>query len=312
MTDRLTCEEIRDLAPGFVLGALGPEEVEAVREHLAGCPEAHAEYAELGAVASGLALAVEPREPSAGLKDRILAAAAADLEQRGGAAHSAEAVTTDVAAGEGRPATVTGADTPVRGETPAAPVTAGGVAPEVPIAFPSAAQRAERGDRATGPGPLAWAMRIAAVLAIVGLVGWNVLLQGRLDATETHARDVAAVLEAAAEPGALTAVLAPAEAGAGRGLAAIGPGGAVTLAIRDLAPTAGEQVYEAWVIVGDGAPIPLGGFAVGDGGTGRLDGSGPAVPEGAIVALTLEPGPGSTAPTEPILAVGVAGSPPPS
>ena len=126
MTDRLTCEEIRDLAPGFVLGALEPEEVEAVREHLAGCSEAHAEYAELGAVASGLALAVEPREPSAGLKDRILAAAAADLEQRGGAAHSAEAVTTDVAAGEGRPATVTGADTPVRGETPAARVTAGG------------------------------------------------------------------------------------------------------------------------------------------------------------------------------------------
>ena len=39
--------------------------------------------------------------------------------------------------------------------------------------------------------------------------------------------------------------------------------GEVTLAMRDLAPTSGDQVYEAWVIGGDGVPVPLGGFTVG-------------------------------------------------
>ena len=269
MTDRLTCEEIRDLAPSFVLGALEPEEVEAVRAHLAECPEAHDEYAELGSVVPALALAPEAHEPTAALKDRILAAAAADrAEWR-------------------------------------SPVAAGGVAPEAPIPFRAA-------QHAGGTPLVGWAMRIAAVIAIVSLVGWNVLLQGRLDASETYARDVAAVLAAAAEPGALTAVLAPAEGDGGRGLAAIGTNGAVTIAMRELVPTAGDEVYEAWLIVGDEAPVPIGGFRVGEGGTGRLDGSGPTAPEGAIVALTREPGPGATAPTTPVLALGVAGAPPSS
>ena len=44
----MTCDEIRDLAPAFVLGALGPDEEAAVRDHLASCPEPHPEMAELG------------------------------------------------------------------------------------------------------------------------------------------------------------------------------------------------------------------------------------------------------------------------
>jgi anti-sigma-K factor RskA len=78
------------------------------------------------------------------------------------------------------------------------------------------------------------------------------------------------------------------------------------MAMRELPPTTGDQVYEAWVIIGDAAPVALGGFRVGDSRTGSLDGSGPAAVEGAVVALTLEPGPGRTAPEGPVVAVGTA------
>ena len=44
----LTCDEVRDLAPLFVLDALDPVEMAAVREHLATCTEAHEELVELG------------------------------------------------------------------------------------------------------------------------------------------------------------------------------------------------------------------------------------------------------------------------
>ena len=56
----------------------------AVREHLATCPESHAEFEELGGVVPYLL--DDPRlelvEPPAALRDRIMAAAAADLAAR--------------------------------------------------------------------------------------------------------------------------------------------------------------------------------------------------------------------------------------
>ena len=54
--------------------------MDAVREHLAGCDDAHAELLELGEAATALLETVEPADPPAELKARLLAAAAADLE----------------------------------------------------------------------------------------------------------------------------------------------------------------------------------------------------------------------------------------
>jgi hypothetical protein len=87
MSDRgdmpdLTCDEVRELAGAFVLGALEPAEDAAVRAHLATCDQAHAEIAELGGVLPVLAESVPVVEPSAALKGRIMAAAAADLAGR--------------------------------------------------------------------------------------------------------------------------------------------------------------------------------------------------------------------------------------
>ncbi|MGK2851562.1 MAG: anti-sigma factor domain-containing protein [Candidatus Limnocylindrales bacterium] len=268
MTD-LTCDEVRDLAASFVLGALDADEAQAVRAHLAGCADAHAEIVELGGVLPALAASVPQVEPRPALKARILAAAAADLESR----------------------------TTAESQTLVPPTPA-------PIAFPSTTERADRAVRRGGPAAGAWVLRIAAVLAIALLGGWNLLLQGQLDQSRTYEQQVAAVLDVAGQPGALTAVLT-AEGGDGpSGLAAVAADGTVTLAMRGLAPTNGDQVYEAWAIGGDGTPVALGGFQVGTAGIAYFEGDGLPTDPGLVLALTLEPGPGATAPTSPVVSLG--------
>lgn len=265
----LTCDDVREMAGTFVLGALEPIEDAAVRAHLASCGDTHAEIAAVGGVLPALSLTVPVVEPSAGLKARLMAAAAADLEARSA-----------------------GTSTPAEVAVPVAP----------PIAFPTASARTER-SRRTSVG--AWALGIAAVLAIVALGGWNLRLQGQLDSASSYEQSVAAVLVVAAEPGSLTAVLR-ADGGTGSGLAAVDATGKVTMAMQDLTPTSGSFVYEAWVIGGDGTPVPLGSFTVGATGTASFVASGLPTSSGIVLAVTKEPGPGATTPTLPIISKGRA------
>jgi len=281
----LTHDDVRDLAAGFVLGALTPEEEAAVRDHLATCAEPHPELAELGGVVPYLAESLEPVEPPAALRDRILHAAAMARPAEGDAQVELTAAPTS------------------------APAQARGPAP---LPFPTAEERAARAvARRSRPGT--WAMGIAAVLAIAVLGAWNLQLQGRLSdiegdlaAATAYQQGVARVLEVATQPGARTAIIAPAPNAptTASGLAATGPDGTVVISMHDLAPTRGTQVYEAWVIVGENAPVPLGGFIVGEAGTGTFTGSTGLAEPGAILALTLEPGPGATTPSPPVLTVG--------
>ena len=182
MTDQrlpaLTCDEVRELAASFVLGALPDDEMAAVREHLATCVQPHPEVAELAGVLPVFDASIPPVEPPAALKDRIMAAAAADLEARRSASAppvptAVETATTTTPATE--PATVT--------------------------------ELRPRSNR------LSWALGIAAVLAIALLGGWNLLLQTRLNDAERYQQQVAAVVDAATSPGALTAVMTSESAG---------------------------------------------------------------------------------------------------
>ena len=268
----LSCDEVRELAASFVLGALGANEADAVRAHLASCADTHAEMAELGSVLAVLAESAPVVEPPAGLKGRILAAAAADLKARG-----------TVAA-------------PVAPGLPTEP------APTTP--FPSAAERQQRAAARAGMG--SWMLRIAAVLVIALLGGWNLLLQNQLSAARTYEQSVAAVLDVAGHPGSLTAILTGEGADAPAGLAAVASDGSVRIAMRDLPPTSGTEVYEAWVIASDGVPVPLGAFKVGDTGTAYFEGGGLPTQPGIVLALTLEPGPGATAPSSTPVSVGTA------
>jgi len=263
----LTHEEALEMAGAFVLGALGPADAAAMREHLATCSESHDEIAELGSVTPVLAASVPVVEPSDGLRAKIMAAAAA------------EAATA----------------------TPTAPPVA------APTPFPNAAERADRdaGRRSGRTGALSWALSIAAVVAIVALGASNLLLRNQLDASQAYEQAVTAVIDVAGQPGSLTAVLT-ADGDTGTGLAAVNAAGDVTLAMQDLAPTSGSTVYTAWVIGGDGVPVDLGSFTVGSGGTASFSASGLPATAGIVLALTREPAPGATTPTMPIISKGVA------
>ena len=291
----LTCDAVCEMAGAFVLGALEPAEERAVRVHLASCADAHEEIAELGGVLPALAEIVPVVEPPAALKGRIMAAAVAELAGREGAWSAAAPAAAVVAPAVVAPAVV----------APAVVATAVSAPSSEPIAFPGAAARAIGGVRRGRASTGNWVLRIAAVLAIAALGSWNLMLQSQLSAGQAYERAVAQVLESASQPGALTAILS-ADVGTGSGLAAVSSSGDVTLAMQDLAPTSGDQVYEAWVIGGDGTPVPLGSFKVGANGTASFTAGGlPATP-GIVLALTREPGRGATTPTLPIVSKGVA------
>ena len=278
--DALTHDAIADLAAGYVLDALTPDEMERVREHLTSCRLPHPELEALGAVVPALARSVPQVPPPAGLGDRIMAAARAEAAAAG--------TTTAVA--------------------PAAlPVQDSSVAPRPAIG--------RTGRPARAPGLLdlfrrpIWAMTaVAAVLAIAVLGAWNLQLQSQVSDLTAYRTGVLAVLDTAARPGSQVAVLAGPTAGGATGIAAVSSDGRVVVAMRNLSPTANTEVYEAWLIGSNGTPLPVGSFTVGSAGTGTLAATAMAsgAEAGVVVALTREPGPGATTPTLPILASGTA------
>ena len=290
----LGCAEVLELSGSFVLGALESEEMDAVRAHLAACPEAHAEVAELGGVVPALFEAVELVAPPASLRDRIMTAAAADAQR---VADTQRVAATQLASDAAR-------------EILTPPAT---VKPFAPAAdtqrerYPVAADT-QRGGWDFGAlfrRPIWAGVAIAAVIGVIALGAWNVQLRSDLDGLAAYRGGVVAVIDAAARPGAQLAVLTTPDASDGpSGLAAVGGDGAVALVMRDLAPTTGTQVYETWLIGADGKPIAIGGFKVDAGGTASFR-TQHAVPVGGVtVALTLEPAPGATAPTGEIVAAG--------
>ena len=270
----LTCDEVREMAGAFVLGALDPAEAAAVRAHLATCDDAHEEIAELGGVLPALAESVPVVEPPEGLKARIMAAAAADLEER----------TAGVA--------TTACD------------RADDAAPE-PTPFPSASERTAR-QPARPPGPGSCASPRSSRSS--ALAGWNLLLQNQLNATEAYQRSVAAVLDVAAQPGSLTAILTPAD-GTGSGLAAVGADGKVTLALATSRRPAGAPSTRP------GRSVAMASRSRSATSRSAATGRAPSKPPhrrsraGTVIALTREPTPGMTAPTGPVVSKGVATAP---
>jgi len=282
---RMTHEQARDLAAAYVLGALERSEEAAVRDHLATCVEPHPEFEAFGGVVAALDLVdLELVEPPASLGARIMAAAAADL-----AAH------------------------PRTSAAPAAsPVGAPAPAPAAaPTPFPSAAERTARAERRR-TSAFDWALRIAAIVAIVVSGAYVLNVQGQLDRARAFDQAVAAVVQAGQQPGATTVVLAQQKDQHGSGIAAVASDGSVTLAMRDLLATTGTQTYTAWVIVGSNAPVNVGDFAVDASGARAFTTKAVPTPAGAIVAVTLEANPGNPAPKGPIVSAGQVPSPPPA
>ena len=277
----ISCDRLRDLASGFVLGALDPAEMAAVREHLEGCSKSHPELCELGGVLPYLGGSIEPVEPSARLRAAVLAAARADLATR----------RSEV------PAPITAAPVRVRPEsTPVLTVVEPTRAARV---ISLASVRALRTRRAA-----VWVSRVAAAVVIVGLVGYAVVVQSDLSKYNTSMAHANAVYHAMAQPGARSAVLIPQGANDGAGDAVLLPSGHVIVNVHGLAPTTNDEVYMVWFSADGGVSAKAGWFTVSDMGEGYLEMDD--VPTWATLWLQVcrEPNSDVTKPTGPTIVTG--------
>ena len=253
----MTCEKVRELASGFVLGALETEEMIAVQAHLDGC-DLHAEIDELGGVVPYLAQAVPVAEPPAWLRESVIAAAKADARgrQRVGkgtehrlAGHAASAPAAPLAV--------------VAAATEAAPAKA---APATVISFRSRTWARRRQIAA-------WSTRIAAALLIVGLGTYAVSVQDKLRQASQPTDNIQHVLV-----GERVAALTSGDASpkAPGGLAVLKQTGHLLMSIYNLPATTGDQVYVVWVTDRSGDASEIGWFTADS--TGRVQLEYPNVP----------------------------------
>jgi len=272
--------ELEELAAGYVLGALEPDDEHAFQRHLEGCPTCQGNVRELEAVVGELAYSAPPADPPdtvwAGIRRQI------KPEARRGA-------------GPGPAATAAGQ---------------GGAAPGVPGTVPAPGTAgAGRGLRLL-PGLAA----AAAILLVVVLSLWNLNLR---DENAVY-RDRVAALERAtqlandptanlvflrntsgAPPGAQATVIASTREDRG------------VLLIENLPPLQRGRVYELWGIPAGADPATAAEKALvfvplRRTGTQTLQFEVPVQP-GTLFAITDEPGPdGSDKPTTPILLSGSA------
>jgi anti-sigma-K factor RskA len=265
----MDCKEVEELAGAIALRALPDAEAAEVSAHLASCADAHALVTELLDVVDLLPLSVDEREPPAGLRDRLLAAATG---------------------GNG------GGPLAFPGERQAAVTPAGAVATQ--------AQAVRGSDAPTLLRPATrhlwwrspvWLVAAALFVAVIGLGVWVGSLQHRLDQRDGQHRVEQQVLAAVANGDRVVPI-------AGSDLKAflVQPREGGTAYVVGAMPSVPDnKAYEAWVIR-DGKPVPVGVFKPGGGYAvmpiqSDLQGA-------QAVAFTVEPEQGSATPTLPIVA----------
>lgn len=276
----IRCERVRELAPGFVLGALDAADMAAVHQHLIGCRDPHPELRELGGVLPYLATSLEPVEPPARLRAAVIAAAQADL-----AAHprSAEVAGSRVATIRRTiPAPESGAV-----EAEAAEQVNGAMVVSLTSARRSRRRRA-----------LAWTTRVAAAAAVVAVVayGFGVIHEPGAGPSAGPSFDYKG-------QGTVYAGLTPQASSHAAGLAVLKPSGHLYVYVNGLAPTTGDQVYMVWVTAAKDT-ILAGYFTVNAQGDGSIQMDN--VPRAASlwVQVCIEPNEHVTQPTGPTVASG--------
>lgn len=273
----ITCDYVRELASGFVLGALEPDETAAVRDHLDHCVQPHPELAEFGGVLPYLAVAPEPLEPPSWLRDSVISAARADLMARQRAGQPAA-----------RPAAVPAAAL-------AAPSASAGRGAEV-ISF-GAALRSRRRTVVT------WMTRAAAVVAVLILAGYAFVVQGDLQRAKTDESHANAILNVINQ-GARTVSLVDNEGKGAGGIAALLPNGHVIVSLNHLVATSGDQTYMVWLTGANNGAIKVGAFTVGDDGKGWIEVTSVPTSPSMWIWVCREPNPKVTTPTGPTILSG--------
>jgi anti-sigma factor RsiW len=241
---------------GYVLGTLTPAETSAFEAHLPGCPDCAAEIAELQSLPSLLAGAAP--SPPAALRDRTLAAIAAEASARGpvtgrqgppAGPSSPPAATPPGARPAATPPPITPATplrvTPPTGTPPAAKPPAG-----TPSVVTPMRPRRSRTVR--------WMTAVAAALLVAAAAGIGAILLGR----ETGGTPTTRI--------ALTA----AEGRSGQGEAVIrqvSGGHEVRLRVSGMSATQAGTFYECWLVGPTDTPqvpnrVSVGTFSVGTDG----------------------------------------------
>ncbi len=295
-------DRFTEQAPDYALGLLEGEELEDFERHLAtGCPQCEQELASMDAVGDALAFSIPAPAPPADLRDRLLAAVAADLEREHAGADAFAAEAAAVPAGQplysGQPtATPTYEPSPVEWPPRAAAVAM----PSIPWWV------------RVGP-PLAFAATLAAV--VVGAWAWRVDLQltivrGDLERVQAENEALARILDVV-QSDRLRVVVLGGLAGAPRALGRVlwspAKKQAVLYAFGLPRPPAGKD-YQLWAIDGQ-TPRSEGVFPVDAAGRAtHVLPEAPAAGGASAFAITLEPAGGMPQPTGAILLLGSVGA----
>jgi hypothetical protein len=269
-------EPFDELAVGWALHALEPEDEVLFSTHLPDCARCARTVAETVEVMGALAQDLPQAEPSDGLRER-LRAAVEQTEQVPPPVPTPDEPRpqAEPAASRGGPAGPRGGSTPASGfpgYRPAAPVSAGsGVRPAWRRVLPNA-------------------LVAAAVAAILGMGTWNVVLSESRDDAVASASEQAQVLDSLLEPGAAT--IAPLSGDGGQVATVVARDAHIQVVTQGLQVNDEQsQTYVVWGM-SDQSPVPLGTFdvvrsrtdvrTVGSTSTGLDDFGG--------YAISLEPG----------------------
>ncbi len=268
-----------ELAVGWALHALEPEDEGVFVGHVPGCARCARTVAETTEVMGALAADLPPAEPSEGLRERLRAAVEATEQVQPSAAKSPAAA---------RPAPV--APTAIREASGA-------------TGFPGygSSLRGEADMRSPWRRVVPNALVAAAVAAVLGLGTWNVVLSDARDEAAQQAAEQARVVDSLLEPG--TATIAPLSSDGRRVATVVARDTQVQVVTQGLRVNdADSQVYVVWGMTGDGA-VAVGTFdvvrsqtdvqTVGSTSTGLDDFGG--------YAISIEPG--REAPAEPSVIV---------
>ncbi|KQS64915.1 anti-sigma factor [Modestobacter sp. Leaf380] len=235
-----------ELAVGWALHALEPEDESAFAVHLAGCDRCTATVAETSEVMAAMATDLPVVEPSEGLRER-LRAAVEETEQ----VHRSDAPVADAPAAP-RPA------------VPSAPRTAGGTARPADTRPGFLGPRRRHGARSTDRA--AWrrvvpnALVAAGVAAILALGAWNVVVTQDRDAARATASVQSQVMDSLLSPGQAT--IAPMEHDGRTVATVVARDGQAQVVIDGMTVNdTADSTYVLWGMT-DGAPVPLGTFDV--------------------------------------------------
>jgi hypothetical protein len=281
----LTCDRVRELAPGFVLGALDPKEMVAVSGHLKSCRKAHPEIDDLGGVLPYIAESLEPVEPPAWLRESVIAAARADLVARRRVGKPSKRRTpVPVMA----PVAVPDAPAPVATQpqrlAPAAEI----------ISFPGT--RSSRRARIA-----AWAVRAAAAVAIVALAGYSFILQAELRDAQTQRDQIIQMEYYARLPGARSTHLTAIDGSNAGGTAVLHHVDHLIVSLYGLPATKGDQAYVLWLANSSDGWTKLGWVTVDDSGVGYLELSNVPVSDNLWLFLCREPNASVATPGQKVL-----------